>query len=185
MATAATTTAQITADEFFAMDLGEGRFDLVRGEIVAMPPPEYLHGLICANIGTLLHLFGRRTGLGHVASNDAAVRIGVDTVRGADVSYYSEARWPRAMVGHGPAPVVPDLVAEVLSPSDRTADVLDKVADYLAAGVAVVWLVHPDRRTLTIYRADDPTPTVLAEQDAVEDLPELPGFACRVADLFA
>ncbi|MBX6313628.1 MAG: Uma2 family endonuclease [Isosphaeraceae bacterium] len=182
---ATTTKPRITAEEFLRMDLGEGLFELVRGEIVKLPPPEYWHGLICINIGTLLHDFGRRTGHGHVATNDSAIGISEDTVRGSDVCYFSEARWPRSQVGHGLPPVPPDLAIEVLSPSDRPAKVMEKVSDYLSAGIPMVWVVDPSRRCLTIYRADDPTPRVLGESDTVEDLPELPGFQCRVAEFFA
>lgn len=174
-----------TADQFMKLDLGDGNFELVRGKIIRMPPPNYVHGLICLNVGFLLCEYGRRTGHGHAASNDSAVGISTDTVRGADVCYYSEARWPRAQIGQGLPPVPPDLVVEVYSPSDRAGKVLEKVGDYLRAGVLMAWVLHPTRKNLTIYRQDDPTPIVLGEADFVEDLPELPGFRCRVAEFFA
>ena len=63
-------------------------------------------------------------------------------------------------------------------------DVLAKVADYLWAGVPIVLLLQPKRRTLTIYRVDD-DPLILAESDILENLPELPGFQCVVAEFFA
>jgi len=182
MATAAT---RITADEFLRMDLGDGRHELVRGEIVEMPPAEYSHGLICLTVGALLLTYSRQTGHGHVASNDSAVGISDDTVRGADVCYYSEARWPRSRVGKERPPVPPDLVVEVLSSNDRPGKVQEKVGDYLQAGVRAVWVIDLRRRALTIYRNDDPTPAVLRDGDALADLPELPGFAAGVADLFA
>jgi len=174
-----------TADEFMQMDLGDGQFELVRGRIVEVPPASFLHGSVCLSVGVLLHTFARRTGLGHVATNDSAIGISDATVRGADVCYYSEARWPRAQVGAGLPPVAPDLVVEVYSPSNRPAQMLEKVGDYLGAGTPMVWVIHPEKQNLTIYRRDDPTPIVLAGADAVEDLPELPGFRCRVADFFA
>jgi Uma2 family endonuclease len=182
MATA--TKTRVTAEEFFKMDLGEGRFELVRGEIIALTPPEYAHGYVCANFTAALHDFGRRTGHGHVASNDAAVAIDDETVRGGDVCYYSEARWPRAQVGKGRPPVVPDLVVEVYSPSDRPGKLQEKLAEYLEAGVPMVWVAYPKHRRLAIYRGDDP-PIVLSESDFVENLPELPGFRCQIAEFFA
>jgi len=183
MATA-TTTAPITADEFLKMDLGDGLHELVRGEVVEVPSPEYEHGQTCANGVLVLHGFGRRTGHGHAASNDSVVAIGEYDVRGADISYYSEARWPRANVGKERPPVPPDLVVEALSASDRPSKVLQKVADYLDAGVGMVWVLSNRRRNLTIYRAGDPTPVVLGEAELLADLPELPGFSCRVAEFF-
>jgi Uma2 family endonuclease len=71
------------------------------------------------------------------------------------------------------------------SPGNRPEEMLEKIRDDLRAGVPMVWVVHPERRTLTIYRGDDPTPLVLTETDVVENLPELPGFHCRVAEFFA
>jgi len=182
---ATATKAGITAAEFLKMDLGAGSFELVRGEIIELPPPNYAHGLVCGNAYFILSGFGRRTGHGHAASNDSAVGISGDTVRGADVCYFSEARWPRAQVGQDLPPVPPDLVVEVYSPGDRPAKMFAKVADYLAAGVLMVWVLHPQRRNLTIYRQDEPTSLLLAESASVEDLPELPGFRCRVAEFFA
>lgn len=183
MATA-TPTTRITADEFLEMDLGDGLFELVRGEIIELSPPGPEHGCVCLNAGMLLQLFGRRTGHGYAMSNDADVSISHDTVRGGDVCYYSEARWPRAQIGPRPAPVPPDLVVEVYSPSDRPARMLEKVGDYLKAGTLMVWVLHPQPRNLTIYRQDDPTPIVLIETEFVANLPELPGFHCQVAEFF-
>lgn len=182
MATA--TKTRITAEEFLKMDLGEGIHELVRGEIITLSPPEYWHGIVCLNAGSILRDFGRRTGHGHVGSNDSTVGISDITVRGADLCYYSEARWPRSRVGLERPPVPPDLVVEVLSPSDRPGKVFEKLADYLSAGVLMIWFIDPRRRTLAIYRLDDPTPTVLAEADHVEGLAELPGFRCQVAEFF-
>ena len=182
--TSAPAKLRIHADEFLQMDLGDGLHELVRGEIVRMPPPQYWHGLICGFAYALLLNFGRRTGHGHAGTNDSTVRIDDQNVRGADVCYYSEARWPRARVSQENPPVPPDLVAEVLSTSDRPGEVLAKVADYLRVGVAVVWVIDPGKRRLTIHRGDTQTPTVLEESEIVENLPELPGFRCQVADFF-
>ena len=117
----ATVTRPITADEFLEMDLGEGEHELVRGEIVSMPTPMPAHGRYCMNSSFLLEIFGRATGFGYAITNDSAVQTerGPDTVRGADVAFYSHARWPREKLGKGLIPVPPDLVVEVLSPSNR------------------------------------------------------------------
>lgn len=181
---ATVTQAKITADEFLKMDLGEGLQELVRGEVVDVAVPEYEHGYVCGNAYSLLREHGRRTGHGHAATNDSAVRISGDTVRGADVSYYSEARWPRSRVGKERPPVPPDLVVEVRSPSDRWGDVLLKVSDYLKAGVPVVLLLQPKLSTLTVFR-DDADPIELGGDDVLENLPELPGFRCVVGEFFA
>ena len=81
-------------------------------------------------------------------------------------------------------PVVPDLVVEVYSPSNRPGQIREKVNEYLAAGVPMVWLLYPERRTLAIYRPDDLLPIVLGDDEVVEGLAELPGFRCTVAEFF-
>ena len=183
MATAVAT-KKITADEFMEMDPGEGLYELVDGEIVEVPLPEYAHGFVCGRSYFLLEGHGRGTGHGHAATNDSMVKIDGFNVRGADVSYYSEARWPREQIGKERPPVPPDLVVEVLSPSDRKAKFLLKVSQYLDAGVGVVLALSPPRRTLTVYR-DDPDMVVLGESDVLENLPELPGFRCVVREFFS
>lgn len=182
MATA--TRARVTAEEFLKMDLGEGSFELVRGEIIPLQPHGPLHGLICVNLGTLVLNFGRRTGHGHAASG-IALGISAETVRILDICFYREARWSRAEIGPGLPPIPPDLAAEVLEPSDRPGAIQARVADYLEAGVLMVRVVDPDRRKLTIYRQDDPNPRTLIETDFIDNLPKLPGFRCQVAEFFA
>ena len=182
MATASAT--KISTEEFLRMDFGEGPHELVRGEIITMSPAGPAHGYLCFNVGAILRDFGRRTGHGYAVGNDSTIIISDETVRGADAAYYSEARWPRARLAEGYAAVPPDLAVEVYSPSNRPAEMLRKVGDYLSAGVLVVWVPHPTRRTLTVYRREDPTPTVLTEIDTLDGHPELPGFRCDVAEFF-
>jgi len=184
MATESTTKA-ITAEQFLETDWGEGIFELVRGEVVRVTPPRPEHGVICGNLTGLLWEYGRRSGLGYCLSNDSAVLTerDPDTVRGPDVCYYSNARWPRSEVGRSLPPVAPDLIVEVVSPGNRPGAMLRKVGEYLNAGVLLVWVVDPRSRTLTMYRPDA-APIVLRDDQTMEDLPELPGFRCEVADIF-
>jgi Uma2 family endonuclease len=176
----------LTAEEFMNLDLGEGTFELVRGEVVKVPPPMPEHGIVCNNVAGLLWNYSRQSGHGYSLSNDSAVLTerGPDTVRGADVCFYSHARWPREQVGRGLPPVAPDVVVEVVSASDRRSKIHQKVEEYLEAGVLLLWVVYPARRSVVLYRPDNEPPTVLSENDTLENLPELPGFRCRVAELF-
>ena len=176
----------MTAEEFMAADLGDGTFELVRGEVVEVPPAMPEHGRVCGNTFYVLETYGRQSGRGYALSNDTAVLTerGPDTVRGADVAYYSHARWPRSEVGKTIPPVPPDLAVEVYSPSDRRGAMSQKVAEYLSAGALLVWVIYPASRSVVIHRSDDQPPLVLHEGSHIEHLPELPGFRCAVADLF-
>lgn len=177
----------ITAEDFLDMDLGEGIYELVRGEVVEMPMPMPEHGRYCMNSAFDLESFGRRTGFGYTLSNDSYVITGrgPDTVRGGDVCFYSNARWPREKLGKGLIPVPPDLVVEVLSPSNRPGEIRRKVYEYLDAGVLMVWVIDPERRRMLLFRPNDLEARIYRETDAIEDLPELPDFRCVVADFFA
>ena len=80
--------------------------------------------------------------------------------------------------------VAPDLLAEILSPDDAPAEVLAKVADWLAAGTRLVWLVDPQRSEVRIYRQDGSL-SVLLENDSLEGENVLPGFTCPLIDVFS
>lgn len=175
----------LTAEQFMAGDWGEGVVELVRGEVVRMAPPSPEHGLFCWTLSLIFGDYVRQTGLGYCLSHDSSILTerNPDTVRGADLAYYTEARWPRSRVSRALPPVPPDLVVEVVSPGSRPGAMLQKVSEYLNAGVALVWVVDPKSRTVAMYRPDA-APVVLAEDQTIEDLPELPEFRCAVADIF-
>ena len=178
----------MTAEEYMNADLGDGRHELIRGEVVELSPPISDHGYVCMQVGFLLHGFGRQTGCGYCLANDASVQTerNPDTVRGPDICFYSEARQPRfkSMNEPGLLTVAPDVAIEVVSPSNRRGELLRKVAEYLAAGSLAVWLVYPRKRSVAIFRDAQAPPVVLEDGDAIEDQPELPGFRCTVTEIF-
>jgi Uma2 family endonuclease len=181
-----TETKLMTAEEFMAADLGDGNFELVRGEVREVPPAMPEHGRTCGSVFFVLETYGRQTALGYALSNDSGILTerNPDTVRGPDVCYYSHARWPRAQLSNSLPPVPPDLAVEVVSPGNRFAEIIKKVSEYLEVGVALVWVVYPKRREVVIYRASDEQTMTLHEHDVIENLPELPGFRCSVSDFF-
>ncbi len=184
MATVAT--KPMTAEEFFLTEEPEpGRYELVKGEIVFMPPPGLRHGEVQMNVGFAIRTYLMANRIGRVVTESGAIiERDPDTVRGPDVSYYSRERMPLDLevIAYHDNP--PDLVAEVVSPYDTKKELKAKVKEYLAAGVRVVWVVHPRDRTVTVFTA--PRKSTVLEADAIltaEDV--LPGFRCPVADFFA
>jgi Uma2 family endonuclease len=147
--------------------------------------PGFEHGVVCGNVYFVLREFVSARDLGHVVCNDTGVLTerDPDTVRGADVAYYSYDRVPRGQRPTGYAGVSPELVIEVLSPDDRWAKVLRKVSEYLEAGVLVVCVVSPGDRRLFVYRPDS-ADREFREPDELT-LPELsPDFRVPVRRLF-
>jgi Uma2 family endonuclease len=186
MSTASVTTpALLTAEQFAARPDPGYPEELVKGRIVAMPVPKPRHGEICVNAVFILrsHIEGRD--LGRVLSNDAGVitQRSPDTVRGADVSFYSFARVPKGPLPDRYLDSPPDLIIEVLSPSDRWPKTLAKVAEYLEAGTTVVVVLDDERRLAHVYEADGATRILAAEEELT--VPDLLGdFRVSVGRFF-
>ena len=83
----------------------------------------------------------------------------------------------------GYAETTPDLVVEVVSPSNTIREVNDKAFMWLGHGVRLVWLVYPYTRTVDVYQGGR-TVTTLTEDDSLDGLDVLPGFACAVSEIF-
>lgn len=182
MATIAT--KPITVDEFEQM-MFEHPVDLVKGEILEMPPAGSQHGRMALNVGFLLESWCRAGNHGLVMGNDAAIVVAFnpDTVRGADISFLGRARVPKDGLPEGALRIPPDLVVEVQSPFDRPNDVTDKVSEYLAAGVREVWVVNGTHRHVDVYRPDG-GPKRFTNADTISSADVLPGFSCPVAEIF-
>jgi Uma2 family endonuclease len=80
--------------------------------------------------------------------------------------------------------VIPDLVVEILSKNDTIAEVNDKIDDWLGAGVKLLWVVDPFRRTVTVHQPGH-DPVLLGAHAILEGDPTVPGFRCPVAEIFA
>ena len=106
-----------------------------------------------------------------------------DIVRAPDVAFVRVDRIPAEGVPPGFWPGAPDLAVEVVSPSDRIADVLEKVQDYLAFGTRLVWVVDPEARKAMIFRRDSP-PEVVGPDGELNGEDLVPGFVLRLADVW-
>ena len=171
--TAITAEKLLTAEEFRLLPDDGIPMELVRGRIVTMNVPAPRHGYFCGRIVRVVGNFAEERDVGRALCNDSGVvtEHDPDTVRGADVSYYSYERLPRGLIPGGYLPVVPEVVFEVRSPTDRWPQVLVKVAEYLNAGVLAVCVHDLQTETLTVYRADQPPRVFNVEEELV--LPEI------------
>jgi Uma2 family endonuclease len=140
---------------------------------------------MCGTVTYLLTDFALKHDCAHVMCNDSFVktRSNPDTVRGADVSYYSYERLPKGEVPEGLLPVAPDLVVEVRSPSDGWSEIFTKVGEYLGTGVRVVIVLDAVSQTASVYRPEELQQIFHNSDELV--VPELlPGFAVAVCRLF-
>jgi len=150
-----------------------------------MPSPLKPHGQVIFNLAFLLKTYLKKHDIGRAwgAESGLITTRGPDSVRGMDAAFCSYARWPKEEKQKGYAHIAPELVFEVLSPDDRWPRVLKKITEYLDAGVIVVCTVDPELRTVQIHT--DGASSVVLRSDDVLELPEiLPGFSCRVSELF-
>ena len=138
-----------------------------------MNMPAQRHGQIC--VKTILLLARHIEELGQLISNDAGIITthDPDTVRGGDIAFYSYSRLPRGPLPPGYVEVMPELVFEVRSPSDRWPRLLTKAGEYLAAGVNVVCLLDDVTKTALVCRADELPQTLNADDEL--HLPDILG----------
>jgi Uma2 family endonuclease len=180
----------MTAEELLALPDDGVERDLIRGQLreKAMTRRSRRHSRTTSRLAMFLGLWldqlpGPK---GEVLTGDAAFRLtrDPDTTAGIDVAFVSHelaSQAPdRAFLIDGP----PILAVEILSPSDEHKDVVEKIELYLGTGVAVVWIVDPDLRTVAVHRPRAEPVLFTASQDLVGD-PELPGFRVKVAELFS
>jgi Uma2 family endonuclease len=124
---------------------------------------------------------------GTVFPQDSSYLLMVDgdvCVRKPDVSFIRKENYTAEdEQADGHISIVPDLVAEVVSPGDLFIDTDRKVEAYLKAGVQLVWIVRPERRMVEVNRANG-TVTSLRAEDVLSGEAVLPGFECQVASLF-
>jgi Uma2 family endonuclease len=177
--------AVVSAEELLQMPDDGFRYELVRGELRRMTPSGYTHGVIVANLTVPVGQWVRSHALGQVCGAETGFRIArsPDTVRAPDISFIRQARrgsepWPEGFFEGAP-----DLAVEVPSPSDTAVDVEEKIDEWLNAGCAVVWVVNPRRRSVSVHLPEGLV-RVLIEDDTIDGGELLPGFALPVADIF-
>ncbi len=175
----------ITAEGFGRMpERDDGAHDeLVRGEVVVVSPlPGAMYGMVCSNVGGVLNEYVERTRFGWVVGRAGVILSREpDTVRAPAVAVYSFARQPAPPTDY--FEIAPDLAVEVLSPHAKRSAVRAKIAQYVAAGVRLVWLVDPETRTVLEYRGSL-RGTEYDEADTLTGHDVLTEFTCRVADFF-
>ena len=79
--------------------------------------------------------------------------------------------------------VAPDLVIEAVSPNDTAYEVEDKIAQWLGAGVQLVWVLYPETHRVQVHRADG-TVTKLQSEESLMGADVVPGFQCQIAEVF-
>ncbi len=177
----------LTAEEFWELchDGKPVRRELVRGEVREMPPAGGEHGSSTGIIHGEIYLFTKNKKLGRVfaAETGFIIERGPDTVRAPDVAFIRADRLSGPVPKKFPA-IPPDLAVETVAESDTPREVQDKVAQWLQAGVRLVWVIDPGSRTAAIHRSGR-EPIILKDGDFLDGEDVLPGFRLAVTQLWA
>ncbi len=182
--TTTTETTLLTAGDLLRLYSEGVRGELIRGVLCEAMPTGHRHGKIVMNLGEALWTFVKPRRLGTLVASDSGVWLerDPDTVREPDIAFTSAEKIPLDAEIPGYAEVAPDLVVEVVSPSDSRREVHDQAQMWLRHGVRLVWIVYPDTRTVDVYQADGTA--TLGADDALDGGDVLPGFRCAVSAVF-
>ncbi len=158
------------------------RCELVKGELITLSPPGDAHGRQTSRVAHVLGEFVEKhdVGTGHGAGIGFYISRDPDTVRGVDALFYSKERLDPDEEIEGYLPIPPDLAVEVVSPDDSWTEAEDKIEEFLTAGVKVVWMLDPKRKTVNV----SPEGKTLHGNDTLDGGAVLPGFAVPVWRLF-
>ena len=180
----------ISAESFFEIVDSPGYEDrsieLLEGEIVEMSKPSGLHGQIAMRLSLRIANHVVDNGLGIVTAAETGFILernpdGRDTVRALDIAFLSSARVP-AVLPDQLVDIAPDLAVEIVSRSNKVVDMHRKIRQLLAAGTALVWIVHPETHTVEVHTRSGAK--TLEADDTLNGGDVLPGFEIPVREIF-
>ncbi len=175
----------ITAEEFAALHRDDLRMELIKGEIVTMPAAFTDHGYTASQLHIIVGHFIKQQKLGKTFTAETGFLIArnPDTVRAPDFAFIQASRATPMAVTSSWGQVMPDLVAEVVSSSDRANEIEQKVQMWLGVGVRLVWVVWPQTRVIQVHEPPAPVQT-LDDTAVLTGGAVLPGFTTPIAYIF-
>jgi len=180
-------TQRLTVEDLYAMDDLPERFEVIRGEIVEMPPTGWDHTTIGMRIGIKIGIWLEQNPIGTVGGADGGFVLSRDplVVRIPDVSFVSTALAPAVSAAERMPEGAPELAIEVISPSDRASQINAKVMTYLEYGVKLVWIIDPSSKTVAVHASVRPgVAQILHVGEALDGENVLSGFTLPLADIF-
>lgn len=159
--------------------------ELVNGELVKKPVSA-LSAFVETKLLARLENHCSASGFGVVLSATNGIQCFPDQpskVRKPDAAVFRKDRFTREHLMEGFVSIPPDLAVEVISSHDEFGEVTEKIEEYLAAGIPLVWVIDPENEIVLIHRKDG-TVTKLHKQDELSGEDILPGFRCKVVELF-
>lgn len=172
----------MTEADLLALPKDGSKRELVDGEI-RVSPAGYRHGRIIIELAVALGGFVKANDLGYVADSSTGFWMPSGNLRVPDLTFVAKHRFADGPP-EGFCRVVPDLAVEVLSPGDSPRAILDKVGEYLAAGVRMIWIIDPEARRAVVHRSLTDVEEI-GEDDDLDGEEVVPRFRCRLRDILA
>jgi Uma2 family endonuclease len=159
-------------------------FELDEGRIIEMPSPSELHGFVVIAITSLLLAYKRKIGRGRIIGNDSGLLLQASPpiVRGPDLAFFKESK-SHSELSRGTNPDCPEVVVEVLSPSNSTREMNRKIIQYLRRGIPFVWVVDPEDKSMMVYRPNQ-NPEILEGDQTIESPLAPEGFVAKISQFF-
>ncbi len=175
----------LTAEDLLRLYSQGVKGELIKGVLYETVAAGRIPARIAGRIITAfnVHVLPRR--LGEVGGTDGGVLIerNPDTVREPDVYFVSASRLPVDDESDGYLEVIPDLVVEIVSPSDREPEVREKTNMWLDHGVYMTLVVRPATKTVIVHRPGIPAVTLTGD-DVLDGGDVLPGFSLPLSEIF-
>jgi len=175
---------EITPEDLLRMP-DAGNLELVDGQLVEKNVST-LSALVEGLVFGKIHGHAQPNRLGPVWPGTLGFQCFPDQpkkVRKPDVSFVKAERMTAELWQSGNLPIAPDLAVEVISPNDTAHEVNEKIEEYQQVGVSLIWVIEPELRIVDVYRKNGVN-SRLHETDELSGEDVLPGFRCRVAELF-
>ena len=180
-----------TVDDMYEIPGWDGtsdrKYELINGELIEMSPTNLLHQWLASELSGEIRDFLKRTDLGYVGVEGGfSPSEDRHTLLASDVAFVRKDRMPQPLQQTF-AGFMPDLVVEIMSPSNTIAELRERAAWFLQHGTRLVWLVLPDDRGAEVCRrGDDETVTFefVAPEGILSGEDILPGFELAMRQLF-
>lgn len=178
-----TTTHLMTAEELMTLPDDAMCHELIKGELLTMPPPGDEHGAVTMNLTVPLatHVKANNLGVLRAAETGFKLESNPDTVLAPDIAFIARERVGPRVTGYRDG--APDLAVEVMSQWDSRLKAARKAALWLELGARSVWIVNPRQRTVEVCRTDGQK-KLFHETDVLVD-DTVPGFRVKVSEIFA
>ena len=159
-------------------------YELIQGELRSMSPTGGPHGDATSRVSFYINavVYSDDLGMTFAAETGFLLSRDPDTIKAPDFAFVRYERLPDPLPD-GFVPLVPDLVVETRSPNDTAREVAQKAAEWLAAGVRLVWVIEPQKRTITTHRAGR-DPQVFTVGDTLDGEDVLPDLSVPVESIF-